>query len=156
MPAPHIKCQSRRSAGGHRMNVPCGAERCPKAVSRRACLLHAGALLFLAAGWLLDPRPAAAQTGKSRSFALDIHKGQVAAEKKTVRVSEGDRVELNWTTDKAVVLHLHGYDLRLDLKRGASGTMTFKAHTAGRFPLGIHGSSGHGHGALLYLEVLPR
>ena len=138
------------------MNAAFAVDRRPSAVSRRACLLHAGALLFLAAGWLLDPRPALAQTGKSRSFALDIHNGHVAADKKTVRVSEGDRVELNWTTDKAVVLHLHGYDLRLDLKRGASGTMTFKAHTAGRFPVGIHGSSGHGHGALLYLEVHPR
>ncbi|MDP7652928.1 MAG: hypothetical protein QGF38_14640 [Rhodospirillales bacterium] len=138
------------------MNATKAADRRPITFSRRASLLYAGALVFSAAGWLLDPRPAWAQTGRNQSFALDIHDGHVSADKKTIRVTEGDRGELKWTADETVALHLHGYDLRLDLKGGASGSMTFKAHTAGRFPIGIHGATGHGHGALLYLEVHPR
>ena len=138
------------------MNAKISNDQSPITFSRRAGLLYAGVLVFSAAGWLLDPRPAWAQTGRNQSFALDIHDGHVSADKKTIRVTEGDRVELKWTADEAVALHLHGYDLRLDLKGGTPGTMTFKAHTAGRFPVGIHGATGHGHGALLYLEVHPR
>ncbi len=61
-----------------------------------------------------------------------------------------------WTTDEAAEFHLHGDDIRLNLNPGAPGTMTFEAHAAGRFPVGIHGSGGHGHCALVYLEVHPR
>lgn len=138
------------------MNVRISANRYPAAVSRRDGLRLAGALALAVAGWTFDPRPAGAQTGETRSFALDIRNGKVPAAQRTIRVTEGDRVELRWTTDEAVELHLHGYDIRLDLKPGAPRTMTFEAHAAGRFPVGIHGSGGHGHGALLYLEVHPR
>ncbi len=138
------------------MNTGIAADRRPAAVSRRDGLRLAGALALAVAGWPFDPRPAWAQTGETRSFALDIRHGKVPAAQRTLRVTEGDRVELRWTTDEAVELHLHGYDIRLELNPGAPGTMTFEAHAAGRFPVGIHGSSGHGHGALLYLEVHPR
>lgn len=138
------------------MNAGIAADRRPAAVSRRDGLRLAGALALAAAGWTFDPWPVWAQTGGTRSFALDIQNGHVATDKRTIRVTEGDRVELRWTTDEAVELHLHGYDIRLDLKPGAPRTMTFEAHAAGRFPVGIHGSGGHGHGALIYLEVHPR
>lgn len=138
------------------MNAGIAADQRPAAVFRRGGLRLAGALALAVAGWLFDPWPVWAQTGETRSFALDIHNGHVAAGKRTVRVTEGDRVELRWTTDEAVELHLHGYDIRLDLNPGAPRTMTFEAHATGRFPVGIHGSGGHGHGALLYLEVHPR
>lgn len=138
------------------MNAGIAADRRPAAVSRREGLRLAGALVLAVAGWLFDPRLAWAQTGETRSFALDIHNGHVAADKRTIRVTEGDLVELRWTTDEAVELHLHGDDIRLNLNPGAPGTMTFEAHAAGRFPVGIHGSGGHGHGALLYLKVHPR
>lgn len=106
-------------------------------------------------GWLFDAWPVRAQTGENRPFALDIREGRVAADKQTIRVTEGDLVELRWTADEAVELHLHGYDIRLDLKSGAPEMMTFEAHTAGRFPVSIHGSGGHDLGTLLYLEVYP-
>ena len=138
------------------MNARIAADRRPATVSRRAGLRYAGVLALVAVGWLFDPRPAWAQTGGTRSFALDIRHGKVPAAQRTIRVTEGDRVELRWTADEAVELHLHGYDIRLDLKPGAPASMTFDAHTAGRFPVGIHGSSGHGHGNVVYLEVHPR
>jgi FtsP/CotA-like multicopper oxidase with cupredoxin domain len=138
------------------MNAKIVADRRPATVSRRAGLRYAGVLALAAAGWLFDPRPAWAQTGKTRFFVLDIRHGKVPAAQRTIRVAEGDRVELRWTADEAVELHLHGYDIRLDLKPGAPASMTLYVHTAGRFPVGIHGSGGHGHGNVVYLEVHPR
>ena len=96
----------------------------------------------------------AAKAGETRSFSFDIHNGHVAKAKRTIKVTEGDRVELNWKTDKAAELHLHGYDITLNVSPGRPGAMTFEAHTAGRFPVGLHG--GGGHGKIIYLEVHPR
>lgn len=108
-------------------------------------------------GWLvlsLAGLGAPGQAQENRSFTLDIRGGRIAPDKRTVRVQEGDRVELRWTTDKAVELHLHGYDIRLNVAPGTPRTMSFDAHAAGRFPVGVHGSGGHGN--IFYLEVHPR
>ena len=138
------------------MNAKIVADRRPATVSRRAGLRYAGVLALVAAGWLFDPRPAWAQTGKTRFFVRDICHGKVPAAQRTIRVAEGDRVELRWTADEAVELHLHGYDIELHVTPDEPGTMTFEAHTAGRFPVGSHGTGGHGHGNVVYLEVHPR
>jgi FtsP/CotA-like multicopper oxidase with cupredoxin domain len=119
------------------------------ALSRRDGLRLGGWLLLALAGL-----GAPGQAQEIRSFALDIRDGHVAPDKRTVRVKEGDRVELLWTTDEAVELHLHGYEIRLDVTPGRPGTMSFEAHAAGRFPVGVHGSGGHGN--IFYLEVHPR
>lgn len=76
------------------------------------------------------------------------------------RVTEGDAVTLRWSTDEAVSVHLHGYDLKLSIAPGTPTEMTFEAFAAGRFPVTSHGFGGHGHDdeevVLLYLEVHPR
>ncbi len=138
------------------MNVRIAAERVPATVSRRAVLRHAGALALAAAGCLFGPRLAWAQTGGNRSFALDIRDGKVPAALRTIRVTEGDLVELRWTADEAIELHLHGYDIERHVTPGAPGMMTFEAHTAGRFPVAIHYAGGHGNCVFVYLVVYPR
>ncbi len=80
------------------------------------------------------------------------------------RVTEGDAVTLRWSTDEAVSVHLHGYDVKLSIAPDAPTEMNFEAFAAGRFPVTSHGFGGHGddhHGGdeevvLLYLEVHPR
>jgi hypothetical protein len=47
----------------------------------------------------------------SRAFELAIAKGRVDAAQETVRVKKGDKVELRWTSDRRIALHLHGYDI---------------------------------------------
>ena len=136
------------------MNARIAADRLPATVSRRAVLRYAGALALAAAGWLFGPRLAWAQTGGNRSFALDIRHGKVPAALRTIRVTEGDLVELRWTADEAIELHLHGYDIERHVTPGAPGMMTFEAHTAGRFPVAIHYTGGHGN--VVYVEVHPR
>jgi hypothetical protein len=75
-----------------------------------------------------------------------------------VRVKEGQAVELRWSSDEAVELHLHGYDVVAKVKPGAPRVMGFTAHATGRYPVTMHGHShggGHSEKTLLYLEVHP-
>jgi hypothetical protein len=79
----------------------------------------------------------------------------------TLRVTEDSRVDLLWHSDEAVQLHLHGYDIVVEVPAGGSAPMTFTAAVSGRFPVSHHGFGGqsgqdHSHRPLLYLEVLPR
>ena len=90
--------------------------------------------------------------------------------KKVIRVKKGEVVNLRWTTDEMVSLHLHGYDVEKTVHPGSTATMTFTAHATGRFPITSHGfdepggshQKGHSHGGshdeatLIYFEVHPR
>ncbi len=95
---------------------------------------------------------------EGRAFDLKIERRKVVGGVKTVRVKQGEQVSLRWTTDEAVTIHLHGYDLERTLKPDETAVMTFKAHGTGRFPIESHGFGGKKtkHVTLLYLEVLPR
>ena len=91
----------------------------------------------------------------NRVFALRIAGGKLAGGN-TIRVTQGDRVELQWTGDEAASLHLHGYDIETALEPGVAAVMAFTAEVAGRFPVETHALGGHDHEAtLLYLEVHP-
>jgi FtsP/CotA-like multicopper oxidase with cupredoxin domain len=114
---------------------------------RRAFLLAA-----LAAGaWL--PAPALAQNEKV--FALALSGGRLTGAARTLRVSKGDKVELRWTSDRPIALHLHGYDLEATVTPQSPRTMSFTANIAGRFPVSEHGHGSRHERALLYLEVHP-
>lgn len=79
-----------------------------------------------------------------------------------VRVTEGDSVELHVSTDEAVSLHLHGYDIEFTVVPEKPSIIAFEAFATGRFPISSHGWAGdgdahrHGHDTLAYLEVHPR
>ena len=103
-----------------------------------------------------------------QEFTLKIAQRQIAKKPPTIKVKQGDKLVLNWITDEAVKLHLHGYDLSLSLKPSraiqAPQKMTLTAQIAGRFPLSAHGFGLdlESHAAhqreipLLYLEVEPQ
>ena len=113
-----------------------------------AVALAACGVLSLAPGALL-----AQVKPKLRTIKLEIRDGKVTAPEKTFRVNEGEEVDISWSTDKTVELHLHGYDIHAFAKPGSIAHMTFIAKTAGRFPITAHDL---GHGTLVYLEVYPR
>ena len=73
----------------------------------------------------------------------------------TVRVQRGDEVELRWTSDRRIALHLHGYDIETTVTPGTPAVMSFQARIAGRFPVSEHGQGSRHERPLLYLEVLP-
>lgn len=112
-------------------------------------------VLAAAAGTIgFIPATGQAESKLRRRIALDIRKrAVVAARNRTIRVNEGDDVRIDWTTDETADLHLHGYDIQTRVAPGRTASMTFRAHTAGRFPVSAHN---FGHRMLLYLEVYPR
>ena len=73
-----------------------------------------------------------------------------------IQVRQGDQVEIAWTSDKPVNLHLHGYDIETQVRAGATATMRFLARATGRFAIETHGGGSHGHKTILYVEVHPR
>jgi hypothetical protein len=90
---------------------------------------------------------------------LVISERSVLREEKTIRVSQGESIELVWQSDESGELHLHGYDINFEVSPDAPTVVAFKAHATGRYPITSHGfggGEGHGHEALLYIEVYPQ
>jgi len=90
---------------------------------------------------------------------LVISERKVQREERTIRVTQGESVELVWQSDETAELHLHGYDISFEVSPEAPAIVTFQAHATGRFPITSHGfggQKGHGHEALIYIEVYPR
>ncbi len=76
-----------------------------------------------------------------------------------IRLTEEQEVRIVWTTDEAAELHIHGYDIRIDISPDAPAEISFTAYATGRFAVTSHGfggDHGHGHETLLYIEVYPK
>ena len=52
------------------------------------------------------------------SYALAIANGRVPENMRLIRVKQNDVVKLEWSTDKPISVHLHGYDIEKDVKPG--------------------------------------
>jgi len=94
------------------------------------------------------------------TFALRIENGHLPENMRLIRVTKNDTVRLQWTTDRPMTVHLHGYDIEKKLVPGVTTEMTFTANATGRFTIAPHvgteASGGHGHGdALVTIEVYP-
>jgi len=98
--------------------------------------------------------------GADLTFDLHVKRGSVAEDMRLIRVKQGDVVTLRWSSDQAIVLHLHGYDIEANVVPGSVATMAFTARATGRFPVEVHiphkGSSGHGEAPLVRIEVYPK
>jgi hypothetical protein len=99
--------------------------------------------------------------GREVVFDLRIEKGSVAPSMRLVRVKQGDAVKLRWTSDRPILLHLHGYDIETKVEPGAVAETAFTARAAGRFPVEEHkpktrGGHSHGEAPLVRIEVQPR
>jgi hypothetical protein len=133
--------------------------------NRSTALLLAATMFLLTAPALMrgTVSPATPQPATAKQFSFAINQRKLDAVDNAVRVVKGDRVELVFTGDEPAELHLHGYDIKLDLKANEPGKIQFTANIAGRFPLEVHRfgtgtNAGRSHitGPLLYVEVLPR
>lgn len=90
-----------------------------------------------------------------RVIELAIRGGVLASEQRLIRVEVGDDVILRWTSDRALTLHLHGYDLESRVIPGVATTLRFVARASGRFAVEIHSAPGR-EATIAYLEVHPR
>jgi len=117
-------------------------------------------LLALSLVWLVS-QPSAYAQGAEVVFDLRIEQGKVAQNLRLLRVKQGDAVKLRWTTDRPIIVHLHGYDIETKVVPGAVSEMVFDARAAGRFPVEEHrptakGGHSHGEAPLVRIEVRPR
>ena len=108
--------------------------------NQSTALLLAATMLLLTAPALMcgTASPAVGQTARAKQLSFAIKERKLDAADNTVRVMKGDWVELVFTGDESVELHLHGYDIKLDLKANEPGKIQFTANFAGRFPLEVH------------------
>jgi hypothetical protein len=94
------------------------------------------------------------------TFELRVERGQVPVKMRRIRVKQGDVVKLLWSSDRPLVLHLHGYDIETKVEPGKNAEMNFIARATGRFSVEEHkphASGGHAHGAsIVRIEVYPR
>ncbi len=90
----------------------------------------------------------------SEVIRIKIQDGRRTAGPEIIRVSQGDLLTLEFTSDKEGELHLHGYDHKWLLSAGMPVTHGFIAEHSGRFEYELHGH--HAHHALGVIEVLPR
>ena len=92
------------------------------------------------------------------SPAIQVHvvieDGKVADDQGAIKMAQGHNVTLHFSSDETHHLHIHGYDIEVEVGPGSHVIVDFNATATGRFPVEIHGSSHH-H-ALFYLEVYPK
>ncbi len=90
-------------------------------------------------------------------FELEIKDRKVVGEQ-LIRVTQGQLVEMIWTTDEETNVHIHGYEIHIPTSPDKPAEVTFEAHATGRFPVTSHGfaeAAGKMHQMLLYFEVYP-
>ena len=113
-------------------------------------------LSLCAVGHAVDP-----VQGAELVFDLRIEGGRVPQSMRVIRIRQGDAVRLRWTTDRPILLHLHGYDIETKVEPGTVAEMAFVAHATGRFSVEEHkpkaqGGHSHGEASLVRFEVRPR
>ena len=91
-------------------------------------------------GGAADPAPASGDAAADVVIALDVVDGDLVGGSRQVAVALGDSVEVVVTGNSDDQVHVHGYDLYVDLVDGA-GSTTFDALIPGTFEIELEGSS---------------
>ena len=76
---------------------------------------------------------ATAFVAESTRIELTLTGGELPRDARVIRVRQGDDVTVRWTTDRPLTIHLHGYDIKRNLKAGGHVTFVFKATSEGVF-----------------------
>lgn len=120
---------------------------------RRALILST--LLAVAVAACGDDSTASTATRGPVDVAITVSAGVVtvsvggAPATDHVSVARDAEVHLTVTSDVADEVHLHGYDLSVDLEEGVAGSIDFTADVAGIFEIELEASTLH----LIDLEV---
>jgi hypothetical protein len=86
------------------------------------------------------------------AIQLVVKDGRLASGPTVTQVAEGQQVVIDVVADKADELHLHGYDLKVDLVPHVPAQLRFVADKTGRFDYELHRS----HAEIGAIEVQPR
>jgi hypothetical protein len=85
-------------------------------------------------------------------FSLKVKGGALVAGPTTLSVRQGQNVVIHISVDHAEELHLHGYDLKVELQPDQTGALAFTADRTGHFEYELE----HSRIELGALDVLPR
>lgn len=126
-----------------------------QATTEKGVALRRRLLLFLLLAFVSLP---AIATAEDRHFDLALKAGALPKNLQTIKVKQGDSVELKWTSDQPIKMHLHGYDMQIAVDPGEPTVTAINAKIAGRFSVEKLAEKGGGHhhgGKILYFEVHP-
>lgn len=84
---------------------------------------------------ILRPDPDETSPEK-RSLGVEIEDGNMKPGQ--ISVHEGDEVTLNVTSNRPVEMHVHGYDLEVEIEANEPTRISFVADLTGRFPIENH------------------
>ncbi len=92
-------------------------------------------VVLVAAGawWALALHSESPLVSGERHFDLVVEQKKVVSGDTTLSVKKGDVVTITITVDEPEELHLHGYDVSVDLEPGIPATLRFVANITGRF-----------------------
>ena len=101
-----------------------------------------------------------AAAAAERTFTIVTVGGAAPAAQRALRVTQGDVVVVNITSNQAGEVHLHGYNLTAKVSPARAAKWRFTAHATGRYRIEWHAAgdaSPKHHGPpLSTLEVLPK
>ena len=75
-----------------------------------------------------------------KEFTLVVKDNKLASGPETLQVTQGAMVMIHITSDAAEKLHLHGYDMSVELGKNAPATLTLIAGQSGRFTYELENS----------------
>lgn len=89
---------------------------------------------------------------QQHSFNIQIQDAKPVGGTTTFRVKQDDTLTFNISSDTAGEVHLHGYDLELEMAPGEKAALSLTANATGRFLIEIEETEVE----IGYLEVQPR
>lgn len=110
-------------------------------------------IIFVIA-WLLTL--AKVVDAESLALTLSIRSDEGRSTPRVLRAQQGDRVVIEWSADKPMVVHIHPYEIEQALVPGTPSRSEFTARISGRFPIEAHSAASSKGRVVAYLEVLPR
>jgi len=96
--------------------------------------------------------PSAQSESNVKTFELVVENKKLVSGPETIKVTQGDQVEIKITADEIEELHIHGYDESVELESNKQATLSFVANTSGRFDFELEKSKTD----LGALEVQPK
>ncbi len=89
---------------------------------------------------------ACAGGGDPKNVYFNIRVAEGHSDMQDMESNKSDTISIKVTADTDGKVHLHGYDIELDIESGQVATMEFEAVLEGRFDLTFHGvHTGHSH-----------
>jgi FtsP/CotA-like multicopper oxidase with cupredoxin domain len=87
-----------------------------------------------------------------KTFELIFKNKKLTSGDPDIKVQEGDEVTIKVVSDEAEELHVHGYNVFVDLEKDKPATLSFTANISGRFPYELE----HSGTEIGTIEVQPK